>query len=87
MDEAELIAFLTENQTELSEILDAPLQPDDIQALSNLIMKGGFAEITDLEAAKTQSPLPFAVIRWSFSSAAQIARLIFCAICWLLLFC
>ncbi len=60
MDEAELIAFLTENQTELSEILDAPLQPDDIQALSNLIMKGGFAEITDLEAAKTQSPLPFA---------------------------
>lgn len=86
MDEAELIAFLTENQTELSEILDQPLQSDDIQALSNLIIKGGFAEMTDLEAAKTQSPLPFAVIRWSFSGTAQIARLIFCAICWLLLF-
>ena len=86
LDEAELIAFLTENKAELDPIFKKPLRQDDIQSLDELIMKGGFAEMTDLEAAKTRNPLPFSIIRWSFSDAAQIVRLIFCAVLWLLLF-
>lgn len=86
LDEAELIAFLTENKAELDPIFKEPLRSDDIQSLADLIMKGGFAEMTDLEAAKARNPLPFSIIRWSFSDAAQIVRLIFCVFLWLLLF-